>query len=357
MNTDMQKYFKDTVLRLHGYSSPPQVGYKVKLNQNESPFDVPEKIKSECLQKALQLDWNRYPENESPALKAKLAELDDVDTEQILLGSGSNQILQTLLNATIESGDRVVITPPTFSLWELWTGIYHAENILVPHVPGDDYPLQDVLQAIEQSQPKIVFMCSPNNPTGYQTSLDALKAVCEAAPGLVFWDEAYVEFTDQTAVPLLDKYENLLISRTFSKAYSMAGLRFGYFIANAAVIAELRKCNIPYNVNILTEHIAMTVLDCKKEMAEAVAYLIDERDHMAAEMQKMKNLTVYPSAANFLLIKGPDHIDLFSELKEHSVLVRDVSSYPMLKDHQRVSVGFKEENDFFLNALQKILNK
>jgi histidinol-phosphate aminotransferase len=353
----MDQYFKKSVLKLHGYTSPPQKEFKAKLNQNESPFDVPTSLKHELAEAAKNLQWNRYPLNESPDLMAKLAQRHDVQPRQILLGNGSNQIFQTLLTATIEPGDAVLYTPPTFSLYDLYTDIYDGKLIEVLQAPGADYPIEKVLAAIKEHNPKLVFVCSPNNPTGWEIDLSIVEEICKAANGLVFFDEAYGEFTEQSAIPLLPKYENLLISRTFSKAFSMAGLRFGYFVGNEPVIDQLRKVNIPYNVNLFTEMVALRLLDNEPEMRQQVQYLKDERDRVALDMQNINGITVFPSAANFILLKGPDDLDLFQALKDRGVLVRDVSSYPLLKGHQRVSIGFKEDNDLFLDMLKTIMRE
>ncbi len=352
----LANFFKPSVLNLEGYASPPQKQFKAKLNQNESPFDVPDDLKELCLKVMEKIEWNRYPINESPGLRHKLAERHEVAPEQILLGSGSNQIFQTLLTATLRPGDVSVVLPPTFSLYELFLNIYDGEVAEVLIEPdAKDFPLEQVLATINETQPKLTFLCSPNNPTGAELDLDHARAICEAAPGLVFFDEAYGEFSEQTAVLLLPQFDNLIISRTFSKAFSMAGLRFGYFITSPDIIAQLRKVNIPYNVNLFTEAVALMLLDHQELMQKNVDYLKTERDRMAMELRQMEKITVYPSAANFLLIKGPEEINLFAELKNRGVLVRDVGSYPLLGGFQRVSVGFRDENNLFLDTLKKIV--
>jgi histidinol-phosphate aminotransferase len=251
----------------------------------------------------------------------------------------------------------VLFTAPTFSLFDLFAQIYDGKLVDILHAPGAAYPLDKVLAKIEGTNPKLVLICSPNNPTGWEIDLDIVERICQASHGLVFFDEAYGEFTDQSAVPLLNKYENLLVSRTFSKAFSMAGLRFGYFVANAPIIAQLRKVNIPYNVNLFTEMVALRLLDDEAEMRQHVQYLRAERARVSAVMQKIRGITVFPSAANFILFKGPETLDLFGALKDRGVLVRDVSSYPLLAGHQRVSMGFKKENNLFLDTLKEIMRE
>ncbi|MBN1561319.1 histidinol-phosphate transaminase [candidate division KSB1 bacterium] len=353
----MQNFIKKSVLELRGYSSPPQSEYRIKLNQNESPFDVPQHLKIELAEAAVTLQWNRYPLNESPALMQRLAMRHGVFPRHILLGNGSNQLFQTLLTATLEPGDAVVCTQPTFLLYDLYTRIYDGRLIQVEQPPGADYPLHQVLSAIKEYNPKLVYICSPNNPTGWEIDLTSVRRICQATRGLVFFDEAYGEFSGQSAVPLLDEFDNLLISRTFSKAFSMAGLRFGYFIGGEAVIDQLRKVNIPYNINLFTELVATRLLEHEKEMAEQVEFLKKERDRVFSALQLMDGITAFPSVANFILMRGPHDLDLFAALRERGILVRDMSGYPLLAGFQRITIGFKDENDIFLQTLKQIIDQ
>lgn len=348
-------WFKEQIRSMEGYVSPPQKEYRVKLNQNESPFDVPETIKTELLQQAKHLSWNRYPVNESPVLAGKLARRHDVEPRQILLGNGSNQLFQTLLTATLEPGVSVLYTVPTFSLYELYTDAYQGRKIEIPHPPAAEYPRREVMDMIIKEQPRLIYLCSPNNPTGFEMDLTWVKEICAAASGLVFFDEAYGEFTDQTAIPLLREHHNLIVSRTFSKAFSMAGLRFGYLISSTAIIDELRKVNLPYNINLFTELAASRLLDAQEIMLAQVKAIVDERERVYSRLRQFPQITVYPSRANFLLIRQPQNVDLFTELKQRGILVRNVSGYPFLQGHQRISVGFAAENDLFLNELAAIL--
>jgi histidinol-phosphate aminotransferase len=352
----MTAFIKKSVLDLKGYASPPQKEFKAKLNQNESPFDVPQQLKDELSETIRNTCWNRYPVNESPDLKQKLADRHGVDVNQIILGNGSNQLFQTLLTATIAPGDKALYTPPTFSLYDLFMDIYEGELIEIMQTPDEEYPIDQVLSAIKEHNPKLIFICSPNNPTGYEVSLEMVERICKIAEGLVFFDEAYAEFTEQSAIPLLDKYENILISRTFSKAFSLAGLRFGYFIGRENVIRELRKVNLPYNINLFTEMVSLRLLDEQSRMQENIDFLKEERERMFALLKHIDGIHVTASAANFLLIKGPDNLNLFQELKDRGVLVRDVSSYPMLQGRQRITVGFKDENDLLLETLKSIMD-
>lgn len=353
----LESIFKKTVLELPGYVSPPQQDFCVKLNQNECPFDVPETIKRELTEQIGKLAWNRYPINHSPELRRQLADWHEVVPDQILLGNGSNQLFQTLLLATVQPGDAIVYFPPTFSLFELYSMALQGEMFPIICPPDQDFPLMTALDTIARQQPKLVLLCSPNNPTGLEIKLHTLEQICSSFSGLVFFDEAYGEFSNTTAIHLLRKFPNLIISRTFSKAFSLAGLRFGYLVANSQITEQLLKINLPYNVNLITELIALRLLRDKTFMLEQVNDLIRERNHLYQQLLKISAIRVYPSSANFLLVKSERSIDLYQELKKMGVLVRDVGSYPLLHGHIRVTIGSAAENQTFLDALLHVVNE
>jgi histidinol-phosphate aminotransferase len=349
----MENYFKRAVVQLAGYAAPPQEVMRAKLNQNESPYDLPDSFKRDVLEEAQSLSWNRYPFNDSPELRTALAKWHNVQAEQVLLGNGSNQLLQTLLSAVIEPGEKVLYFPPTFGLFELFTTIYGGSQLTVMQAPENAFDLQPAISIIKQEAPKLILLCSPNNPTGYEYSLAQVEAICEVAPGLVFLDEAYGEFSEQSGLPLLSRYPQLIISRTFSKAFSMAGLRLGYFLSSLRNIEQLRKANLPYNVNLLTERIALRLLADLTLMEKQTGVIKKERDWLFSEMSRIPDITIYPSAANFILFRCQDGKSVFRSLKEQGILVRDVSGYPLLNNHLRVSVGLHQENEWFLQALRK----
>ncbi|HNS73341.1 MAG TPA: histidinol-phosphate transaminase [bacterium] len=352
----MDRYFKRAVTALAGYEPPPQERVRAKLNQNESPFDLPEAFKKELLMEAAALPWNRYPASESGALKEALAARHGLRPGQILPGNGSNQLLQTLLAAVIEPGDGLLYFPPTFGLFELFATINGAQTTGILCPPDRPFPLEEALAAIRTGAPRLILLCSPDNPTGRALSRPEVEAICQAAPGLVFLDEAYAEFGGWSGLSLLEQYPGLVLSRTFSKAFSMAGLRLGYLISHPANIDQLRKAHLPYTVNLLTEHIALRLLADPGLLEERVAWIVREREWLLAEMRRIAAVTVYPSAANFLLFRCADGKSLFRRLKERGILVRDVSGYPLLENHLRVNTGSHDENLWFLEALKESLS-
>ncbi len=338
---------------LPGYS-PPETGRPVvKLDQNECPFDLPEEIKAEALERLRRTPWNRYPEFENPALREKLADRLGVKAEQILLGHGSNQIIYSVASAVLEPGARLVISPPTFSLFELVGLIQGAEVVNVPQ--GPNFALDG--EAIAQASPgaRLIMIASPNNPTGAPLDPSYLDRIAGATDGLVLWDEAYFEFYGKSALPALKQHSNVLVLRTFSKAFGLAGIRFGYLIGDAEIVAELRKVNLPFNVDKLSEAVVDVVLDHPDFAAERVNLIRRERERLREALRAMPEVEVFPSETNFLLIRLRRAESVLRSLIQKGVFVRSFIHSPGLEGCLRVTVGAPEENERFLEALSEAL--
>jgi histidinol-phosphate aminotransferase len=334
-----------------GYSAPPQEGVRVKLNQNENPYDMPAEWKNRVLRAAAELDWTRYPVYDPPDLRAKIAARFGVGAGAVLLGNGSNQLLYLLGSAFVSPGDRVVVAPPTFSLFALVARLAHGE--VVPVDQNRDFSLDEDRLLAEARSAKLTFLCSPNNPTGRPVPIAFLERLLGAAGGIVVWDEAYGEFGGETAVPLLDGHPNLIVLKTFSKAMGLAGLRIGYLLARPEIVTELRKVNIPYNVNPVSQAAAMTLLDHPEWVERQVGVIRGERGRLTEAVRSIPRASAFPSAANFVLIRVPDSRAAFNALKSAGVLVRPVEPHPLLEHCLRVTVGTPAENDAFLAALRE----
>lgn len=343
------------VRSLTGYSAPPQGEMIAKLNQNENPFDVPDEWKNEILETIRSLEWSRYPAYDPPELRGKLAARLGVDPDRILLGNGSNQILYLLGTALLSPGDRVVISPPTFSLFDTAARITHGTVVPVDQNPDFSVDCPKVLAAAETA--RLTFVCSPDNPTGHTVPLDFPEQLCGRTSGLVAWDEAYGEFCDETAVPLIERHPNLVVLKTLSKAFGLAGLRLGYLIGHPSVVAELKKVNIPYNVNLMSNLTALKLLDHPEWVAQQVARIISERNRLSEALRAVPGITPFPSAANFILMRTPDGDAVFNGLRAEGILVRPTEAHPLLKNCLRVTVGKPDENEAFLAALWRVVKK
>jgi histidinol-phosphate aminotransferase len=327
----------------------------VKLDQNENPYELPADLKQEIVDRVLSRPWGRYPEFVPEATIKILAKFAEWPIEGILVGNGSNELIQASLTVTLGPGRRVVLPQPTFTLYKLMSTALQADvQDVLMNVSDMTFDVDRLVEASRSAD--VVVICNPNNPTGTMLERTALLAILKAARGLVLIDEAYHEFSGQTAVPLLNEFRNLVVLRTFSKAMAMAGLRFGYLLTHPEIAREINKGKLPYNVNIFTLAAAEVVVENRQVLQEAITTLIRERDRVAAELQKRPGVQVFPSKTNYVLMRTAIGArELFEGLYVQGVLVRDVSAYPLLKNCLRVSIGTPEENNRFLHALDNAL--
>jgi histidinol-phosphate aminotransferase len=327
----------------------------VKLDQNENPYELPADLKREVVERVLHRPWGRYPEFVPATVVKSLAKFAGWPEEGILVGNGSNELIQASLSVTLGPGRRLAVPQPTFTLYKLMATTLQAD---VDQVFLDRENLTFDTDKLLESARKadVVVICSPNNPTGNILDREALLAVLKNARGIVLVDEAYHEFSGQTAVPLLSSHPNLVVLRTFSKAMSMAGLRFGYMMAHPEIAREIYKSKLPYNVNIFTLAAAEIILEKHDVLNRGISALVRERDRVFAELQKRPAIRPFPSKANFILLRTTkEPRELFDALYKQGVLIRDVSAYPLLEQCLRVSIGTPEENDRFLAALDRAL--
>lgn len=345
---------KPEVRRLSAYTLR-HVKADVKLDQNENPYELPQELKEEVARRVVARPWGRYPEFVPQSTTRALAKFTGWSEDGILIGNGSNELITAGLSVLLGSGRKAVIPQPTFTLYKLFSSVLQATVVSVPLNAGD-FSFNVETLAAESRDAVVTVICSPNNPTGNLLDPAGLQHILEATGGLVFLDEAYHEFSGQTALTLLPKYPNLIVLRTFSKAMSMAGLRFGYLMAHPEIAREIHKAKLPYNVNVFTLTAAELVLERPHIMKEAIQTLISERQRVLAEVRRRPGVEAFDSCANFFLMRTPRSArELFDALYAQGVLVRDVSGYPMLERVLRVSVGKPEENDRFLKALDRVL--
>ena len=328
-----------------------------KLNQNESPWDVPPELKRDVLAAAERAPWQRYPEFAPPDLLAGLAAHYGWTPEGVLIGNGSNELIQATLSVALDRGDVVVAPAPTFSLYRLLTGVLGGRYRPVPLASDFAYDVDALIEAAVQDRARIVVLNSPNNPTGSALPEGAVQRVLEETGALVVCDEAYQEFGGPTALPLLRSSSRLVVLRTFSKALGMAGLRFGLALAHPAVAREIAKGKLPYNVNVVTLAAAAAALRHRPALEERVRQIVAQRTRLAARLGALPGITVYPSSANFILIRCQRHParDVFRRLlDDYGILVRDVSSGAELAQCLRISIGTAEDVEAVGEAMGEI---
>ncbi len=356
---DVLQHIRPAVRDRSEYIVDMPEGIDVKLNQNESPFDLPTGLKQELLDAHAQVEMNRYPSEQPEALRHALAEYDGVDPDQILVGNGSNEITYTFGLAFLDPGDPVVLPRPMFSLYEKVMRLQEADLTIVP--PQDDFGFDaDALAtAAAETDAVLTILTTPNNPTGLAMTLDELEQVVTASSGFVVIDEAYVEFNPEgTAIDLLEQHPNVLILRTLSKGFGLAGARLGYLLAHPAVVTELMKARLPFMVDRFAEQTALAVLRRPDLIEDRVSRIEASITTLTEALQAMEGVEVVPSQANFVVFTTPLPADTLQDrLADRSVLVRNMGGYPELEGYLRVSAGTEEENNAFLDALDVSLEE
>ncbi len=348
-------FIKQNVRGMRAYSLAPHRA-RIKLNQNENPWDAPEEIRTETLRRLEKRLWSRYPHFVAQDLHERLAGFTGWMAEGILSGNGSNELIQALLMVSIEPGKRVLISEPTFALYRQITVVLGGEVISAPLTDNLTYDISLLTKQIQAAAPDVTIICSPNNPTGCVIEQADLESILKVSDGLVVIDEAYHEFSGQTVVPLLRQYSNLVVLRTFSKAMAMAALRVGYLLAAPELVSEIRKAILPYNLNTISQTAAEVAIELYESRVQPlVDTIIKERDLLHSQLARIPGLTPVPSQANFILVRSAiEPRTVFAELLRRDILVRDVSGYPMLKAYFRVSIGKADENELLLSALRDI---
>jgi histidinol-phosphate aminotransferase len=329
-----------------------------KLNQNEAPEDIPSDLKRAILDRAAQAPWHRYPGFFPDQLAERIAARHGWRADGVLIGNGSNEVIQAALTVAVAEGDVVLAPQPTFSLYRLLTGVLGGRYVPVPLGAGFRYDVDAFVERARAERAKVVVLNSPNNPTGSPLPEGAVDRLVRETEALILADEAYQEFGGPTALEVLRQEPRVVIFRTFSKAMGMAGLRFGYALAHPAIAREIAKAKLPYNVNALTLAAAELALEQRERFEARIRQIVAERERLFHRLVALRGVEVFPSSANFLLLRFRDLSPeaVFTRLlDEAGILVRDVSRGPGLAGCLRITVGTPADNDAVLAALVRIL--
>jgi histidinol-phosphate aminotransferase len=339
-----------------GYHSP-QVEAEVRLNTNESPFPPPDAWREELLAALGDVSFHRYPDRPATELRAAVAAVHGVTPEQVFCANGSNEVLQSLLLAFGGPGRRALLFEPTYALHSHISRITGTE--VVEGGRDDEFRIDpvDAERLLESARPDITLLCSPNNPTGRAEPRPTVEAVLGAAPGLVIVDEAYGQFSPWSALELrAPETPGLVVTRTFSKTWAMAGARLGYLVADAGVVRACEAVVLPYHLSAQTQVAGLLALRHVPDMEARVALITEERGRLSAALADLP-VDTWPSDANFILFRPRDRDadEVWRSLLEHSVLIRNCANWDGLRGCLRVTVGTAEENERFLNALKESL--
>ncbi len=333
----------------------PQLDVAVRLNTNETATPPPPGFLDRVTERLRSVDLNRYPDRDHVELRAALAARHAVDRSAVWAANGSNEVLIQLLQAYGGPGRTALSLRPSYSMYpEL------CRTALTPMVAVDlddslEVDTDAVIAAVGEHRPDLVLFASPNNPTGTPIPREVVREVHDATPGLVVVDEAYVEFapTDTSVVDLVATLPRLVVVRTFSKAFRLAGLRLGYLVASPWVVEDLQKVRLPYHLDAITQVAGIVALEDEESFLEHRAQVAAERERLVVRLVERPGTEVFASVANFVLVRT-DVDDLFGRLLEHGVLVRDFSTRPRLSGCVRVTIGTPEENDAFIRALDMV---
>ena len=337
------------------YRSSETAGGRIFLHANENPYPLPREITDELLEAAAALELNRYP-SDPHELRAELATYAGVDPSWVWLGDGSNEVLLQACLAFGGPGRTALVFEPTYVMHHRQARMAGTDVAVARRRPDFSIDVDDALRTIERVAPHVVFVCSPNNPTGTLTSSEDVRRIADAAPGLVLVDEAYFEFSGVTLVPYLTEHPNVVVVRTLSKAFRLAGVRLGYGIASPDVLAWMQRVRMPYAQSAFTLLAATIVLRHREKILQRVEGIITERDRVSGRLAGLGGVDVFDGAANFVFFRHARAGDLVSGLAARGIVIRDFGHLEGCENCLRVTAGTPEENDAFLEATAALLS-
>ncbi len=341
---ELEKLVRPNVWRLKPYSSARdefQGTASIYLDANENPNQSP---------------FNRYPDPHQLKLKEKLSTIKSIPVDQIFLGNGSDEPIDLLIRAFCEPGiDNLLIPQPTYGMYAVSAEINNVE-IKTAHLTAEFDIDQDILSGAWNDHTKLIFLCSPNNPSGNLLDSEKIKSLLDKFKGIIVVDEAYIDFTNYPGfVPLLKNYPNLVVLQTLSKAWGLAAIRLGMCFASKEIISILNKIKPPYNINILSQQTAIEELHFEVRKNRWVTDIISEREKLKEGLGKIKSVKkVYPSHANFLLVNITHARKVYEALVQKGIITRDRSNVILCDDCLRITVGTQQENQILLNELKQV---
>jgi histidinol-phosphate aminotransferase len=346
-NFDINTLVRDNVKAMKPYSSARDefedfdTANMIFLDANENPYEN---------------GVNRYPDPQQASVKSVLAQQNGVGKNQILLGNGSDEVLDLLFRAFCEPKiDNVITLPPTYGMYGVLANLNAVENREVL-LSNDFQPKLDAIMKVVDSNSKMIFLCSPNNPTGNSFSTESVQYLLDNFDGLVVIDEAYIDFSDKASwIQKINEYPNLIITQTLSKAYGLAGIRLGICYASAEIIAVLNKIKPPYNVNELTQQRALERLSNPTQIENEINSIVAQREQLLKVLNEVNFVSkIYPTEANFFLIKVDNANQRYDELIAKGIVIRNRTTQPLCENTLRLTIGTEEENKRLMEALQSL---
>lgn len=332
--------------------------WQIKVNANECNMNLPPMVEDRLMGRLSRVAFNRYPNEEYDALREQIADNHKLQKENVLLGSGSSEIIEKLFYCFGGTKAKKIVYPePSFSMYRIYAKAAQATGIPVALEEDFSLDIEKFVNTVNEEKAALAVICNPNNPTGTGYSVSDIEYIADNIHGncALLIDEAYIEFYGRTAVGLLSSHPNLIVARTFSKAYGLASARVGYMLASTAIVTMIEKAYMPYHMNVLSLATADIVYQMRHEYVPRIQMMIAERKRMSAELDKLSGVTVYPSETNFVLIRYAKAAKLNEYLESKGIGVRCFGDAPGLKNCLRISMGLREENDQWLDAIRQFV--
>ena len=348
---DKKAYIRKDLIGFTPYTAE-HITKAIKLDANENPYAMDSAIKEKVINWLSEEEgFSVYPDSNCENLRGSIANYYNVDSNQVVCGVGSDQLIDCMARGILMPGDAVVYPDPSFSMYQSVITLNHGKGIAVFLNEDFSYDIEAMIRACKDNDAKLLILCTPNNPTGNSLSLDDIRQIAGSVSCPVMVDEAYGEFNEESAIDLINEFDNIVVLRTFSKAYGLAGLRIGYGLGSEKALYPIEISKPPYNVNTFTQVVAQMVIENARPYKDHVKEMKAEREILKSSLEDM-GLKVYPSDANFLLIEC-DKIELDEHLKSKNIYIRAMKIRG--KKMYRISVGTKEQNKLVLASIKEAI--
>lgn len=349
--SNLESLVRPGVLQLVPYSSK-HMPECIKLDANENPFPWPEGMREALFEE--NIAFNRYPDGMAQDLRKAIARYTETSLESILVGNGSDELIQLILLTFGGLGKSVIIHPPTFGMYQIYARLTDTAVVEVPLLNGLDLDTKQMLKAAKSPEAHVVVVCNPNNPTGSLFPREDILQLVRESGKIVVVDEAYAEFSEESLIPEIKNYPNLVIMRTFSKSFGMASLRLGYLLGQPETIALINRVRPPFNVNTFSQKAGILALNYLSEYQVQIQSIKAETQKVYEGLIQFPDIVVYPTKANFILFKPRDPDRWAAEFLKRGFLIRNMGELPVLGRCLRMSVGIPDENKDFLRAMHEI---
>ncbi len=329
----------------------------IKLDKNESPYEPPDFLKKEIFKSFLEIEWRRYPEGEEE-VKKLISDYSEFKHDGIAVGNGSNELIQAIFLSFLKNGEKVLLPEPCFSVYSWIASLLKLKVIQTPLDSEFRYDIKDLIEKAKKEAPPLIVLISPHNPCGCEVPEDAVLELLELKDSYVIIDEAYYEFSGKSFKGYIKDYKNLIILRTFSKAFSIAGLRAGYILANPEITKIIENSKPPFSVNSFTISALKFLLKRREYVKVFVEKIKEERGKVFGALKEIDSIKPFPSSGNFILfeLNQTDSSIVYEKMKRRGIILRKLDS-PRLKNCLRVTIGREKENKKFIKELKEVLNE